>query len=87
MATEPSAAVAATTGGNDSGNPLTDALGKLLGVGEMSNDFANLGGKGFGGLTGGAIGGAGVVTSLTTLVEGISSGDSLQTSDGVIGLG
>lgn len=74
-------------GGSDSDNPLTDALGKLLGVGGIANDIAKLGGKGFDGVTGGVISGSGVVTSLTTLVQGISGGDSLQTGDGVIGLG
>jgi uncharacterized protein YukE len=77
------------TSASDGGShdPLTDALNKLLGLGGLANDFAERAGKGFHGLTGDVISGAGVVTSLTTMVEGTSSGDSLQVSDGVIGLG
>lgn len=80
-------APASAARGGSSGNPIVDALGKLLGVGGLANDVAGRAGQGFHGLTGDVISGAGVVTSLTTMVEGISSGDSLQTSDGVIGLG
>jgi uncharacterized protein YukE len=84
-----SATAAAVSHGNTTGTPnaVTESLNKLLGAGGMANDLANLGGKGFGGLTGDVISGAGVVTSLTTLVEGFSNGDTLQISDGAIGLG
>jgi uncharacterized protein YukE len=68
-------------------NGVTESLDKLLGAGGMANDLAKLGGKGFGGLTGHVISGAGAATSLTTLVEGFSNGDTLQISDGAIGLG
>lgn len=76
----------ATSPQGGSGNVVTDTLAKLLDVGAMANDFANLGAKGFTGLTGDVLSGAGVVTSLTTLVEGISASDDPQTAGGVIGL-
>lgn len=69
-----------------SDNALTDALSKLLAVGGIANDVAGIGGSGFGGLTGGVISGAGVVTSLTDIVAGYADGDGAQTGNGYIGL-
>ncbi|WP_155943142.1 hypothetical protein [Mycobacterium sp. 141] len=83
-------------GGQDakpSGNTVTDTLGTLLSLGGIVNDIANagegipnIGPKGLTGVTGSVLAGAGVVTSLTTMVEGITSGDDVETGNGVIGL-
>lgn len=78
---------------SSSGNFVVDTLGSLLSLGGIVNDVANsgekisgVGPKGVTGVAGGVLGAAGLVTSLTTMVDGILSGDNLKTQDGIIGL-
>ncbi|CAM3876734.1 WXG100 family type VII secretion target [Mycolicibacterium frederiksbergense] len=76
-----------------SGNGVVDTLGALLSMGGIANDVANagkdiagVGAKGVTGVAGAALSGAGVATSLTTMVEGIVNGDGTKTGNGIIGL-
>lgn len=81
------APIAIADGGRAAGVDVAAILSGLLTLGGASNDLARLAERGFGGITGGVLSGAAVVTSLTSMVEGITAGDDLQTAGGVIGLG
>lgn len=62
-------------------------LSGILAAGGIANDFAEVAKNGLSAIPSGVLDGAGVVVSLTSLVEGIATGDNLQTAGGVMGIG
>lgn len=62
-------------------------LAGILAAGGIANDFAKVAENSLSAIPSGVLSGAGVVVSLTSLVEGMATGDNLQTAGGVMGIG